>query len=251
MLNINLQALPLLSDEETKRLLRLAHDGDLAARELLINSNLRLVANLINRFQNRGYDAEDLFQIGTIGLIKTIDKFDLNYDVKFSTYAVPMIIGEIKRFLRDDSTIRLSRSLKELGGKIHIAQNDLANSLGREPTVAEIAQSLGVSAEDVLCALEANQAVGSLNEQAYRESDDSLSVLEQLSDPNSSGELWVEHLVLEEVLSKLPKREQDILHLRFFQDKTQSEVAGLIGISQVQVSRLERGALKKIKELIS
>ncbi len=251
MLNINFQALPLLNDEETKRLLRLAQAGDQNARELLINSNLRLVANLINRFQNRGYDAEDLFQIGTIGLIKTIDKFDLNYDVKFSTYAVPMIIGEIKRFLRDDSPIRISRSIKELGAKIRLAESTLSNSLNREPTPAEIAAEIDAPLEDVLYALDANQAVSSLNEQAYRDSDDNLSVLEQLADPSHNSESWLDHLALKEVLSSLPQREQDILNLRFFQDKTQSEVAKIIGISQVQVSRLERNALKKLKALIS
>ena len=251
MLNINFRALPLLNDEETKRLLRLAQAGDQNARELLINSNLRLVANLINRFQNRGYDAEDLFQIGTIGLIKTIDKFDLNYDVKFSTYAVPMIIGEIKRFLRDDSPIRISRSIKELGAKIRLAESTLSNSLNREPTPAEIAAEIDAPLEDVLYALDANQAVSSLNEQAYRDSDDNLSVLEQLADPSHNSESWLDHLALKEVLSSLPQREQDILNLRFFQDKTQSEVAKIIGISQVQVSRLERNALKKLKALIS
>ena len=235
-LNFDLKTQPLLDDAQTKHLISLAHAGDDEAREKLINSHLRLVANLIGRFQNRGYDAEDLFQIGVIGLIKTIDKFNLNYDVKFSTYAVPMIIGEIKRFLRDDSPIRVSRSLKELAYKIKQTQNDLALSLNREPTAAEIAQKLDISLEEVLCALEEAQSVSSLNE--------------QLPDQSASNEKIIEHLALEEVLSKLPAREQNILRLRFFQDKTQSEVAKLIGISQVQVSRLERGALKKIKELI-
>ena len=249
-LNFDLKTQPLLDDAQTKHLISLAHAGDDEAREKLINSHLRLVANLIGRFQNRGYDAEDLFQIGVIGLIKTIDKFNLNYDVKFSTYAVPMIIGEIKRFLRDDSPIRVSRSLKELAYKIKQTQNDLALSLNREPTAAEIAQKLNISLEEVLCALEAAQSVSSLNEQAYRECETEVSLIEQLPDQSASNEKIIEHLALEEVLSKLPAREQNILRLRFFQDKTQSEVAKLIGISQVQVSRLERGALKKIKELI-
>ncbi len=161
-----------------------------------------------------------------------------------------MIIGEIKRFLRDDSPIRVSRSLKELAYKIKQTQNDLALSLNREPTAAEIAQKLDISLEEVLCALEAAQSVSSLNEQAYRECETEVSLIEQLPDQSASNEKIIEHLALEEVLSKLPAREQNILRLRFFQDKTQSEVAKLIGISQVQVSRLERGALKKIKELI-
>ena len=192
-LNFDLKTQPLLDDAQTKHLISLAHAGDDEAREKLINSHLRLVANLIGRFQNRGYDAEDLFQIGVIGLIKTIDKFNLNYDVKFSTYAVPMIIGEIKRFLRDDSPIRVSRSLKELAYKIKQTQNDLALSLNREPTAAEIAQKLDISLEEVLCALEAAQSVSSLNEQAYRECETEVSLIEQLPDQSSSNEKIIEH----------------------------------------------------------
>lgn len=250
MLNLDLKSQPLLSDEETKRLLARAHAGDNEARDTLINSHLRLVANLIFRFQNRGYEAEDLFQIGVIGLIKTIDKFDLSYNVKFSTYAVPMIIGEIKRFLRDDSPIRVSRSTKELAVKIRLAQQDLTFALGREATLAEIAQNLNLPLEDIIYALEATQSLSSLNEQAYRDGESELSLLEQTVDHTTSGEALIEHLALEEVLAKLPAREQAILRLRFFQDKTQSEVAEIIGLSQVQISRLERGALKKVKELI-
>lgn len=240
-----------MSDVETKRLLALAHRGDKNARDTLINANLRLVANLVGKFQNRGYEAEDLFQIGVIGLIKTIDKFDLNYEVKFSTYAVPMIVGEIKRFLRDDSPIRVSRSVKEQALKIRMAQNELSISLAREATAAEIAEYLQLELEDVLYALEATQSVSSLNEQAYRDSDGELCILEQIADKRADSENMLEYLALEEVLQKLPLKMQKIVRLRFFGDKTQSEVAKIVGISQVQVSRLERAALKKIKELIS
>ena len=227
-----------------------AHHGDERARAQLVEQNMGLVWSIVRRFSGRGTENEDLFQIGAIGLMKAIDKFDCSFEVRFSTYAVPMIMGEIKRFLRDDSPIRVSRSLKELAYKIKQTQNDLALSLNREPTAAEIAQKLDISLEEVLCALEAAQSVSSLNEQAYRECETEVSLIEQLPDQSASNEKIIEHLALEEVLSKLPAREQNILRLRFFQDKTQSEVAKLIGISQVQVSRLERGALKKIKELI-
>lgn len=247
---VNTANLKVLSESEKMRLLREMRAGNRKAREELVNGNLRLVLSVIQRFTQRGENLDDLFQVGCIGLIKSIDNFDISQNVRFSTYAVPMIIGEIKRFLRDDSPIRVSRSLKELAYKIKQTQNDLALSLNREPTAAEIAQKLDISLEEVLCALEAAQSVSSLNEQAYRECETEVSLIEQLPDQSASNEKIIEHLALEEVLSKLPAREQNILRLRFFQDKTQSEVAKLIGISQVQVSRLERGALKKIKELI-
>ena len=242
--------LPVLTPQRMQELYPLVHSGDKAARDEFIQGNLRLVLSVIQRFSGRGENVDDLFQVGCIGLMKALDNFDVSQNVRFSTYAVPMIIGEIKRFLRDDSPIRVSRSLKELAYKIKQTQNDLALSLNREPTAAEIAQKLDISLEEVLCALEAAQSVSSLNEQAYRECETEVSLIEQLPDQSASNEKIIEHLALEEVLSKLPAREQNILRLRFFQDKTQSEVAKLIGISQVQVSRLERGALKKIKELI-
>lgn len=231
-------------------LLERAQAGDTAARERIVNCNLRLVFNLIQRFNNRGYETEDLFQIGTIGLIKAIDKFDLSFGVKFSTYAVPMIIGEIRRFLRDDSPIKVSRSLKEQGGKIRQTQERLQRELKREPKLSEVAAELGMEVDEVVAALEANQLPTSIHETLYQDDGDPIYVIDQLVDDKQAENRFFEHLALKEVLDKLPEREKKILLMRFFNDKTQMEVAGEVGISQVQVSRLERSALKKVRELM-
>jgi len=241
---MNLPSYPLLSEEENMALLKAAKAGDQAARERMIQCNLRLVYNLVQRFYQRGYEPDELFQIGVIGLMKSIDKFDEGFEVKFSTYAVPMIIGEIRRFLRDDSLIKISRSLKERSFVIKRTKEALEAELGREATLKEIAEKCQFSLEDVVEAIEADAGPMSLNAAIYREEEE--EILEHISDGRNDN--WFEYLALKEVLGYLPEREQAILQLRFFEDKTQSEVAKRVGISQVQVSRLERSALKKVRE---
>lgn len=246
---MNLPRFALLKDEETFDLLEKAQNNDREAREKLINCNLRLVFNLVQRFSNRGYELEDLFQIGTIGLIKAIDKFDLAYNVKFSTYAVPMIIGEIRRFLRDDNPIKVSRSLKENAYRINKIRDSLTKQLEREPTLQEIADKLDISIEEVITSLEAMQLPVSIYETLYQDDGDPIFLLDQLSNEKEEG-AWFEKIALKETLDKLSEKEREILIMRFFQDKTQTEVAKTMGISQVQVSRLERQALKKFKHLL-
>ncbi|MBM7865162.1 RNA polymerase sporulation sigma factor SigF [Heliobacterium gestii] len=248
---MNLPRFPLLGEEETTRLLKGARDGDSDARERLIQCNLRLVFNLVQRFQHRGYELEDLFQIGVIGLIKAIDKFDLSYNVRFSTYAVPMIVGEIRRFLRDDSPIKVSRSYKEVAQRIHRIRQELNGSLGREPTVQEIAGAMNLPVEDVVEALEAVQLPTSIHETLYQDDGDPIFLLDQLASVGTEESAWFDHLALKDVMSRLAVREREILEMRFFQDKTQTEVANLVGLSQVQISRIERAALKKIREMLS
>jgi RNA polymerase sporulation-specific sigma factor len=247
---MNLPRFPLLGDKEMRELLRRARAGDKAAREKLINCNLKLVFNLVRRFQNRGYELEDLFQIGCIGLMKAIDKFDLSYDVKFSTYAVPMIVGEIRRFLRDDNPVKVSRSVKETAYRIQQARERLTGRLGREPSVGEVAAELGISREDVVMAMEAAQAPTSIYETLHQDDGDPIYLLDQLRD-GDEGELpWLDHITVKELLMSLPERDRKIIIWRFFEDKTQADVARRLGLSQVQVSRLERQALKKLKEMM-
>lgn len=248
---MNLPRFPLLEDEEAIILLNEAQKGNQEARERLINCNLRLVFNLVQRFANRGYEIEDLFQIGTIGLIKAIDKFDTSYQVKFSTYAVPMIVGEIRRFLRDDNPIKVSRSLKEIAYKVNRCREDLTKELGREPQISEIAEVLDINIEDIVTALEAVQAPTSINETLYQDDGDPIYILDQLTKEDNNVEpQWFDKLALKEVLGKLPNKEKEVLLLRFFHDKTQTEVAKTVGLSQVQVSRIERQALKHLKQLL-
>lgn len=248
---MNLPRFPLLNEKETLELLQKTQDGDAAARERLINCNLRLVFNLVQRFQHRGYELEDLFQIGTIGLIKAIDKFDLSYNVRFSTYAVPMIIGEIRRFLRDDSPVKVSRSYKELAQKIHRVQQILISKLGREPTIHEIAEELEIKPEEVVESLEAVQTPSSIHETLYQDDGDPIFLLDQLASRGSEEGTWFDELALKDVMQQLTSREREVLLMRFYQDKTQSEVAEYIGLSQVQISRIERAALKKIRNMLS
>lgn len=248
---MNLPRFPLLTNDETQELLIQTKNGDEAARERLINCNLRLVFNLVQRFANRGYEQEDLFQIGTIGLMKAIDKFDQRYEVKFSTYAVPMIIGEIRRFLRDDNPIKVSRSLKELGVKIKYAQEQLWKELGREPKLTEIADKLKIPLDELVPALEATQGLSSIHEEIYQDDGDGLYLLDQLAVQESSESNFIDNIALTEVMERLPEREKNILYLRFYRDRTQTQIAEQIGISQVQVSRLERSALKKVREMLS
>jgi len=247
---MNLPRYPLLSDLETRELLSKVKDGDEQARETLVNCNLRLVFNLVKRFANRGYELEDLFQIGTIGLIKSIDKFDLSYDVKFSTYAVPLIIGEIRRFVRDDNPLKVSRSLKETVNKVHKARDELSAEMGREPSITEIARHTGLDAEDIVTALEAAQAPTSLFETVYQDDGDPIYVIDALAGETNDSSRWFDKIALKDVLRQLPEREKKVLLLRFFEDKTQAEVAAMMDISQVQVSRIERQALKNIRAIM-
>lgn len=251
LLAMNVPRYPLLSDAETKVLLERARVGDAAARERLVQCNLRLVFNLVQRFQNRGYDPEDLFQIGCIGLMKAIDKFDPRLNVKFSTYAVPMIVGEIRRFLRDDGQIKVSRSLKEMAYRVGRTRERLMGQLGREPSVGEVAEAVGCSREEVVAALEAVQGITSIYESTCQDNGEPVYLLDQLKGEEEEDDRLAERLALEDLLATLPSREQQILRWRFFEDRTQADVARRLGLSQVQVSRLERQALKKLKEIIN
>ncbi|MGI9861225.1 RNA polymerase sporulation sigma factor SigF [Moorella naiadis] len=247
---MNLPRFPLLSEGETEELLRRAKGGDKEARERLINCNLKLVFNLVQRFEKRNYELEDLFQIGTIGLIKAIDKFDLSYKVRFSTYAVPMILGEIRRFLRDDSTVKVSRSLKETAFKVNRTREELAKQLGREPAISEIADALDLSLEEIVAAMEAVQLPSSIHDTVYQDDGDPIYVLDQLASEDGEEPEWLDKIALKEVLRQLSEKHRRVLVLRFFQDKTQAEVATRLGLSQVQISRIERQALAKIRELL-
>lgn len=247
---MNLPRFPLLSDEEMMLNLHAAKDGNNEARELLINCNLKLIFNLVQRFAHRGYEIEDLFQIGTIGLIKAIDKFDFTYGVKFSTYAVPMIIGEIRRFLRDDHPVKVPRSYKELVYKVNRSKDELTSTLGREPTIGEISAAIGVDRDDIVSALEAVQTPTSIHDTLYQDDSDPIYLLDQLSDEKELDPSWFEKIALKEVLDKLPDREKRVLLMRFFEDKTQSEIAGILSLSQVQISRIERAALHRIRQLM-
>jgi RNA polymerase sporulation-specific sigma factor len=238
-----------LDDGEVKRLIALSQTGDQLARDTLVNCNIRLVWSVVQRFLNRGYEAEDLFQIGCIGLLKSVDKFDLSYDVKFSTYAVPMIIGEIQRFLRDDGTMKVSRSLKELANKIRKTKDELSKRLGRLPTIKEVAEELMISPEEVVFAQEANKPLSSIHETVFENDGDPITLIDQIAD--ESQEKWFEKLALNEAIGTLSERERLIVYLRYFRDQTQSEVASRLGISQVQVSRLEKKILQTIKEQIA
>jgi len=246
---MNLPRFPLLSDEEMMHCLHAAKEGDTVARERLINCNLKLIFNLVQRFAHRGYEIEDLFQIGTIGLIKAIDKFDFTYGVKFSTYAVPMIIGEIRRFLRDDHPVKVPRSYKELVYKVNRSRDELSASLGREATIGEIATCIGVDRDEIVAALEAVQSPTSIYDTLYQDDSDPIYVLDQLSEEKELDPRWFENLALKEVLDKLPEREKRVLLMRFFEDKTQSQIASQLHLSQVQISRIERAALNRIRKL--
>ncbi|CDN44543.1 RNA polymerase sigma-F factor [Paenibacillus sp. P22] len=240
---------PYLDDSEVKRLIALSQSGDSLARDTLARCNIRLVWSVVQRFINRGYEPEDLFQIGCIGLLKSVDKFDLSYDVKFSTYAVPMIIGEIQRFLRDDGTLKVSRSLKETANKVRKAKDELSKTLGRLPTISEVAEFLGITPEDVVFAQEANKPPTSIHETVFENDGDPITLMDQIAD--ESGERWFDRLALNEAIGGLTERERLIVYLRYYRDQTQSEVAGRLGISQVQVSRLEKKILQSIKDQIA
>ncbi len=238
--------LPVLREKEKTELLKRIKSGDISARDELINGNLRLVLSVVQRFASRGENLDDLFQIGCIGLIKSIDNFDINQNVKFSTYAVPMIIGEIRRYLRDNDSIRVSRSIKDTAYKAMQAKEALINELHREPDVTEIAKRLGIPKEDVVIALESIVDPISLYEPVFSDGGDTIYVLDQVGDKNDDRN-WLDEIAFKEAIAALSDREKRILSLRFMQGKTQMEVSSEIGISQAQVSRLEKGAILKIK----
>ena len=245
---INTAELKVLTDDEKKDLIEKAKDGDQWARQELIYGNLRLVLSIIQRFTNRKENIDDLFQVGCIGLIKAVDNFNTEYDVKFSTYAVPMIIGEIRRYLRDNNTIRISRSVRDLAYRSLQVREEIVNERQCESTVDEIAAKLGESREDVIRAMEAIIEPISLYEPVYSENGDSIYVMDQLSDSDSSDEIWLENIVLKQAMGKLNEREKKIINMRYYNNKTQMEIAEEIGISQAQVSRLEKGALEQIRK---
>ena len=248
---VNTARLPILTNEEKDALFIQIRQGDAEAREQFIKGNLRLVLSVIRRFSSAGENVDDLFQIGCIGLIKAIDNFDSTLGVKFSTYAVPMIIGEIRRFLRDNNSIRVSRSLKDTAYKAIYARDTLTRKNLKEPTMEEIAAEVGISKEDIVYALDAMQNPMSLYEPVYTDGGDTLYVMDQISDKKNREENWVEELSLNDALDRLNERENYILKLRFFEGKTQMEVADEIHISQAQVSRLEKSALKSIRHYLS
>lgn len=247
---VNTAKLPVLSNEEKEALFEKIKRGDKAARETFIGGNLRLVLSVIQRFNNRGENMDDLFQIGCIGLIKAIDNFDTSHNVKFSTYAVPMIIGEIRRYLRDNNQIRVSRSMRDIAYKALKAKEEYINKHAKEPTVDELAKMLELPKEDVVFALESIQDPVSLHEPAYNDGTDTIFVMDQVRDTKNTDEHWLENIALSQAMKRLTDREKHIISLRFFSGKTQMEVAEEIGISQAQVSRLEKGALDRMKKYI-
>lgn len=248
---VNTSKLPLLKNAEKEVLFERIQSGDKEARELYIKGNLRLVLSIIQRFSNSNENVDDLFQIGCIGLMKAIDNFDLTQNVKFSTYAVPMIIGEIRRYLRDNNSIRVSRSLRDTAYKAIYAKEALTKKNDKEPTVNEIADEIGINSKDIIFALDAIQNPVSLFEPVYSEGGDTLFIMDQISDKKNKEENWVEEISLKEAMDRLSERENNIIKLRFFQGKTQMEVADEIHISQAQVSRLEKSALKNMKNYLA
>jgi RNA polymerase sporulation-specific sigma factor len=243
---VNTATLKVLSEKEKMQLLKQVKEGDTSAREKLVNGNLRLVLSVVQRFAGRGENLDDLFQVGCIGLVKSIDNFDITQNVRFSTYAVPMIIGEIRRYLRDNNSIRISRSVRDTAYKAMQAKERLTNEKLREPTITEIAQELDLPCEEVVIALEAIVEPVSLYEPVYSDGGDTIYVLDQVGDHNDDRN-WLDEIALKEAIRNLSDREKKILYLRFFKGKTQIEVSNEIGISQAQVSRLEKGALQQIK----
>ncbi|MGN1401749.1 MAG: RNA polymerase sporulation sigma factor SigG [Bacillus sp. (in: firmicutes)] len=247
---VDTSKLPVLKNEEMRKLFKELQDGELSAREKLVNGNLRLVLSVIQRFNNRGEYVDDLFQVGCIGLMKSIDNFDLGQNVKFSTYAVPMIIGEIRRYLRDNNPIRVSRSLRDIAYKALQVREKLMSQTSREPTAEEIAKVLDVPQEDIVFAMDAIQDPVSLFEPIYNDGGDPIYVVDQLSDEKNKDSQWIDEIALKEGLRILNEREKMIIRKRFFQGKTQMEVADEIGISQAQVSRLEKAAIKQMNKNI-
>lgn len=247
--NVNTKELPVLSNEEKNELFIKIKQGDNDARERFINGNLRLVLSVLQRFSGRCDNMDDLFQVGCVGLIKSIDNFDLSLNVQFSTYAVPMIIGEIRRYLRDNNPIRVSRSIRDLAYKALQAKEKLTKQFGKEPTVEQIAKEVGVDKEEIVFSFEAIQDPLSLQEPVYNDGGDSIYIMDQVSDSKATDEHWADSLTIEQAMKKLNDREKMIIQKRFFDGRTQMEVATEIGISQAQVSRLEKDAIGRIKKL--
>ncbi|EDM98136.1 RNA polymerase sigma-G factor [Pseudoflavonifractor capillosus ATCC 29799] len=245
---VNTSKLKVLKNEETVALLKRTKEGDTAAREELIAGNLRLVLSVIQKFSNRGENVDDLFQVGCIGLIKAIDNFNTDLDVRFSTYGVPMIVGEIRRYLRDNSSMRVSRSMRDTAYKVLQAKEKFMAEHQREPTMEEIAKMLDLKREDVVFAMDAIMDPVSLYEPVYSDGGDAICVMDQVKDSKNTDESWLEHIALKEAISHLSDRERHILSLRFFEGRTQMEVSAEIGISQAQVSRLEKSAIWKIRK---
>lgn len=244
---VNTAKLPLLKNEEKEALFKRVLDGDKEAREEYIKGNLRLVLSVIKRFSSSDENVDDLFQIGCIGLIKAIDNFDISQGVKFSTYAVPMIVGEIRRYLRDNSSIRVSRSLRDIAYKAIYARDMLTKKYQKDPTIEEIAAEIGIPKEEIVYALDAIQSPVSLYEPVFSEGGDTLCVMDQISDKKNKEDTWIEELSLSQAMKKLNEREKKIIQMRFYEGKTQMEVADEISISQAQVSRLEKSALRNLK----
>lgn len=233
---------------DTLELIKQSQQGDKQARDQLVSENIGLVWSIVRRFGNRGHELDDLFQIGSIGLIKAIDKFDTSFDVKFSTYAVPMITGEIKRFLRDDGMIKVSRSLKEIANKVRITNEVLCKRLDREPTIDEISEELQIEVEDIIMAMESNAEVESLYKTIYQGDGNSIYLIDKIEQSKDDHEQIVDQIALKEIIDSLEEKDRKIITLRYFRDKTQTDIAKELGISQVQVSRLEKRILKKMRE---
>ena len=246
---VNTSKLPLLNKEEKEKLLIEIKEGNEEARQKFINGNLRLVLSVIQRFYGRGETADDLFQVGCVGLIKSIDNFDLSLNVQFSTYAVPMIVGEVKRYLRDNNSIRVSRSIRDLAYKTIQFKERYTKEHGKEPTIEEIAKELGVEKEEISFSLDAIQDPLSLQEPVYNDGSESIYIMDQVKDTKNTDESWIEKMAIEGAMEKLTEKEKMIIQKRFFDGRTQMEVADEVGISQAQVSRLENTAISHIKRL--
>ena len=235
--------------DHTIALIQKSHEGDKAAREQLVEENVGLIWCVVKRFYGRGLESEDLFQIGSIGLLKAIDKFDLSYDVKFSTYAVPMISGEIKRFLRDDGMIKVSRTLKELSYKIFQTREKLLDLLGREPTIEELAEKMQIAKEEIVEALEAGSEVESIYKPIHQKEGNEIRLMDKLEEKEHREEKILDHMLLQQLLGTLEKEERTLIYMRYFQDKTQSQVGKELGISQVQVSRMEKKIMENLRKI--
>lgn len=242
--------LGLLSHEETLELIKKAQKGDREAKEKLVKHNLGLIKSVLRGFSNRGYDMDDLFQIGSIGLLKAIEKFDTSYDVKFSTYAVPMIAGEIKRFLRDDGLIKVSRSLKQTANKVKYAQEKLLKKYGREATIQEISDELGIDKEEIVMALESSYSPDYLYDVVHQNEGNPLFLIDKIDMDEDREKEIIEKIILKEMLSRLKERDRQVIILRYFKDKTQVQVAKMLGISQVQVSRIEKKIIQDLKRML-
>lgn len=237
--------------ENTLELIERSQLGDKLAREQLVKENIGLVWSVVKKFSNRGYDIDDLFQIGSIGLLKSIEKFDSSYNVKFSTYAIPMIMGEIKRFLRDDGMIKVSRSLKEIAGKVRAARDNFQKESGREPTISEIANEIGITVEEAVMAIESNSEVESLYKTIYQGDGNPIYLIDKLDKLCDDSSKMIDVLALKQIITELPQKEKEIIYLRYYQERTQTEIAEKIGISQVQVSRLEKKILNRLRQKLS